>query len=497
VQVRRLAEIPAALAANDFDIVLTDLGLPDSVGLETCRAVRRIAPDLPVIVLTGLDDDATGEAALGAGAQDYLVKGQITGSGLGRSVRHAIERHALITRLRHASRTEVVGQLAGAIAHDFNNLLTVILGNTSLLGATTDLEEVAQLATDIEDAAGRAAGLVRQLLTFGRRQVMHKTPIDLNNVLVDFVRVIRRLIPGNIRIEVRLAPDLPMIVADVGMLEQVIPDLTLNARDAMPGGGRLTFVTALVEVAATDAVRFGVRPGRYVRLGVQDSGAGIDRELIETIWEPFYTAMRPGVSSGLGLAAVRSVAQQHQGFADVHVEEGLGPEGEAGARRGATFSVYLPVTGAPPTLATLPQRGRTGASGRVVLALVPDTRVLLVVDDDDTRREETADALANAGYEIHDARGGTEARVVVARERIDLALVVAGRRGVRAAVELRDALLEARRGIEVLLAAPDPTLLAQAELPAETRRGFVVGPWSADQLVAAIAARLMPVRPRA
>ncbi len=390
--VERLSELRDRLRTRDFDIVLTDLGLPDSQGLDTYRQVRACAAGLPVIVLTGLDDEALGISALREGAQEYLVKGQLAEHSLARALRYAIERKSIEEKLRQAQKMEAVGQLSAGVAHDFNNLLTVIQGRTQLLmmrpGASP--EKVAESLQEIHAAAERAATLTRQLLTFSRQQVMQTKSVQINEVVGNIGKMLRRIIGEEVRLELQLGTDLPAVEADVGMMEQVVLNLAINARDAMPGGGKLTVQSAFVEIAPAESKRhLDAYAGNFVCLTVSDTGCGMPADVLPRIFEPFFTTKDVGKGTGLGLATVFAIVQQHRGWIEV----------SSRVNAGTKFEIFLPASAlkpavVPPVAPTKPARG---------------TELILVVEDEEQVRTLVTMMLEMQGYRVLEAGSGVEA----------------------------------------------------------------------------------------
>jgi PAS domain S-box-containing protein len=298
-------------------------------------------------------------------------------------------------QFRQAQKMEAVGQLAGGIAHDFNNLLTVIQMQGSMLLQRRD-PAVAEGLRSIMDAAERAANLTRQLLTFSRRHPKESRPIDLAATVSNMVKLLRRLLGEDVVLETRFAPCLPLVNADNGMMEQVIMNLAVNARDAMPRGGQLAIGLAPVTVDDTSAAAHPLRSaGQFVRLSVRDTGSGIPPEHLARIFEPFFTTKDVGKGTGLGLATVFGIAQQHGGW--VEVESKLG--------EGSEFHVYLPALPASADVepaAVTPKRMPRGGRDR-----------LLLVEDEAQVRLVARHVLERLGYTVAEAANAKEALEIV------------------------------------------------------------------------------------
>ncbi len=280
------------------------------------------------------------------------------------------ERKILETQLQQSRKMEAVGRLAGGIAHDFNNLLTIITGYTEL--ALSRIAGSSELRGDIErieNAASRAAALVRQLLAFSRKQVLQPKILDPNAIVLNMDKLLRRLMDDHIEMITRVQEDAGKIKADPAQIEQVIMNLVVNARDAMPDGGRLVVETTNAELDAEYAdEHVSVKPGRYVMIAVSDSGIGMSRETVAHIFEPFYTTKESGRGTGLGLSTVYGIVKQSGGYIWVYSEPG----------KGSTFKVYLPrVDGPVDESALAPQLASQSRGG--------SETVLLVEDEEDVR----------------------------------------------------------------------------------------------------------------
>ncbi|HKO48593.1 MAG TPA: PAS domain-containing protein [Polyangiaceae bacterium] len=305
--------------------------------------------------------------------------------------RDVTDHRATEFQLRHAQKMEAVGQLAGGVAHDFNNLLFAILANTGLAqDLTSGAPEIADHLAEIEAATLRAADLTKQLLAFSRRQPLRPVPVDLNERVRGLMKMLRRLLPESISIDLIPGHNLPSVNADPGQLEQVIVNLCVNARDAMERGGHLTIETETVLINARYCESHPwAKPGRYVLLSVTDTGVGMTAEVRERAFEPFFTTKGPHQGTGLGLSTVYGIVQQHDGMVHLYSEPGAG----------TTFKVYLPAHARPVQsvgnkLAPLPPRGQ---------------ETILLAEDEEQVRGAVVQILQRAGYRTIAAANGLDA----------------------------------------------------------------------------------------
>src|ERR1041385_7776414 len=307
--------------------------------------------------------------------------------------RDVTQRNELEQQLRQAQKMEAVGQLAGGVAHDFNNLLAVIRGNTELLLMTQE-ETLETKAVDclkqVVTAADRATNLTRQLLAFSRKQVMQSEPLNLNDVIGNLTKMLTRIIGEDIQLHCSYATRLPAVKADVGMIEQVVVNMVVNARDAMPRGGQLLVTTERI-IFDDDYCRLHreARPGEFACLSIKDSGTGIAAAHLPHIFEPFFTTKEFGKGTGLGLATAYGIIQQHEGWIDVETEIG----------KGTTFKIFLP--------STQVAAARKEKASRIHPRGGDET--ILLVEDDEAVREIPRRTLEGFGYRVCEATSGREA----------------------------------------------------------------------------------------
>jgi two-component system cell cycle sensor histidine kinase/response regulator CckA len=344
----------------------------------------------------------------GRGVRHVRLESTQAGEGDGVVVRtialDITDRKQLEDQLLHAQRMEAIGRLAGGIAHDFNNMLMAILGHTELLLIRlTPADPMRASIETIQATAERAAALTRQLVTFSRKQVISPRVLSLNTVVTDMNKMLRRLIGEDVEVVYALDPALGSVRIDPTQAEQIVMNLAVNARDAMPKGGRLTIRTSHETMDEERARwRVDVEPGEYVELSVADTGIGMDEQTLARIFEPFFTTKVQGKGTGLGLSTVYAIVQQNNGHLEVESEPG----------RGTTFVIRLPrVAGAVAVERPVEQP-----------ELPRGTETVLVVEDDDTVRELVCQMLRTVGYTVLEARHGGEALLICERtsEPIDL-----------------------------------------------------------------------------
>ncbi len=410
----RLGEALSFLDRSDCDIILLDLSLPDSRGLPTFLNLHGKASDIPIVILTGFDDESLAAQAMQRGAQDYLPKNSLDGAQLARTIRYAIDRkqweetiRAREERINRMQKMEAIGRLSGGIAHNFNNILTAIIGNCELLLPRVVSDPKALRYTEaIQRAAQRASSLTRELMAFCRKQPMHPQPVQINDVIRDMEQLLHGVISKEIAFSFDLDKDLGQILADPVQVEQVVLNLVLNARDAMPDGGRIDVKSTMVTTTQPiEGQPDRVPAGSYVVLSVVDTGKGIDAAVIPHIFEPFFTTKDEGKGTGLGLATVYGICKQNHGF--IHVASGTGG--------GTTFTIYLPRQAGEARTAGIEPKREPAQKG---------TETLLLVEDESNVSSVLAELLGEQGYNVLIAENGEEALTLFQKHADTIAVVV-------------------------------------------------------------------------
>jgi hypothetical protein len=381
------------------------------------------------------------------------------------------ERHILEQQLRQSQKMEAVGRLAGGIAHDFNNLLMVIKGHTELLlNVLPPAEQYSRKIEQIERAADRASALTRQLLAFSRLQVLQPRVMNLNDVVHDMGRLLPRMIGEDVELVIRTSEDLGAIRADASQMEQVIMNLAVNARDAMPGGGKLLIETSNTELDSAYNTRHPiVRQGRYVLIAVSDTGTGMSAETQAHIFEPFFTTKAQGKGTGLGLATVYGIVKQSGGFIWVYSELG----------RGTSFKIYLPRVDQPverisPVVPSVSEAPR-------------GTATILLTEDEQDVREVAREFLESGGYAVIEARDGAEALGFVHKHETTINLLVTdmvmpGMTGLELAARLK----EKRPGLRILYMSGYSDRAAAESLQSDPSLRFLTKPFSRWALLRAV-----------
>jgi signal transduction histidine kinase len=396
-------EFVAALERGGLDLILSDFTLPTFDGLSALNIAHARWPEVPLIFVSGTLGEERAVDSLKSGATDYVLKNHLT--RLVPAVRRAMQdvaecaaRKELEAQLIAAQKMEVIGHLAGGVAHDFNNILSVIMGYSDLLLLELEPDDKRrEFVQEIRHASDRAVGLTRQLLIFSRKQVVQPVVLDLNEVVHDMEKMLGRLIDEHIAL--RFLPGTPLghIQADAGHIGQVLMNLVVNARDAMPNGGQLTIATRNVTLAENQLRHHpGAVPGEHVMLSVRDTGAGMTDEVKARIFEPFFTTKPAGCGTGLGLATCQTIIQQSRGHIDVVSELG----------QGASFKIYFPCVDQPLAVDSDTNFVKAGPLPR-------GTETLLVVEDEASVRHLACGVLKKQGYEVLSAANGQDGLHVV------------------------------------------------------------------------------------
>ena len=411
-RVESAPELKAALARGPWDLVIADHNLPSFSAPEALTLVQETRLDVPFIIVSGAIGEEMAADAMRAGARDYIMKNNLArlGPAIVRELREAEarrERARLEEQARRAQRMEAIGRLAGGVAHDFNTLLTVVQNRAHFLrDRFPPADEGRQDAEMILEAATRAAGLTRQLLVFSRGQVLQRTLLDLNAVVTGMEPMLRRMVGDHITVRVILAPSLSAVNADPSQLEQVIVNLVVNARQAMPNGGQLTLETGNIDLDdAYCRSRVDSRPGPHVMLAVTDTGVGMDAETQAHLFEPFFSSGTPEPGTGLGLAVVYGAVKQNGAFIEVFSKTG----------RGTSVEIFFPRAEGTAARST---------HDRTFDGPLQGTETVLLVEDQDQVRLVARDILRRHGYAVLEARAGADALEILGQRGGEIDLLV-------------------------------------------------------------------------
>lgn len=468
------------LLHGGYDLILSDFNLRSFDGLSALQAAREKCPQVPFIFLSGTIGEDRAVEAMRNGASDYVLKDRP--KRLVPAVKRALEnvrllreRKAAEEQLLRVQRLENIGMLAAGIAHDFNNVLAPVLMAVPLLRDQLPNEEQVILS-NIEKSVKRGAGLVKQILGFARGVTGEPIVLQPKHLLRDLLSVLRQTFPKTIRIEEDLERELWQIRANATQLHQVLLNLCVNARDAMPEGGVLRLSAHNRELDAEKGMKLGgAKPGPYVEFSVEDTGSGIPPELQSRIWEPFFTTKAEGRGTGLGLPTVRGIVENHQGAIELSSELG----------KGTRFRVYFP---ADPHLSAEdePPPGSYVHQG--------NDELILVVDDDENLRNVVSTALTRNGYRVLAAGSGTEAVSLYAPRSLEIRAVI---------VDLGLPLLDGFSLARIIASLnPSARLLFVSGLAdsreklqaAHLEAPFLAKPFTTEQLQAALANLLAPQR---
>jgi two-component system cell cycle sensor histidine kinase/response regulator CckA len=402
-RVSSAAPMREALLRQAWDVVISDYEMPGFGGFEALQILKESGHDLPFILVSAVVNEETAVAAMKAGAHDYIMKRRLARlvPAIARELREAQSRVARKAaeaalrqseeQLRQAQKLEAVGRLAAGVAHDFNNILTIITCHSELMLRQMPANDTRRKHVEqVEKAAHMAAGLTRQLLTFSRKQVIEPRVLKLNDVITEVEKMLRRLIGEDIEFHTKLDPAAGHIKADAGQIEQVIMNLAVNARDAMPDCGKLTIMTANTVLDENDLRSFPeLRAGDYVMLAIADTGVGMSDEVKAHLFEPFFTTKSPGKGTGLGLATSFGIVQQSSGHITVCSEVG----------KGTTFRIYFPLV----QLEGEPARAHITSTD-----VAGGSETVLLVEDAPAVRELAALTLREKGYTVFEALNGED-----------------------------------------------------------------------------------------
>ena len=385
-----------ALRVRQWDCVISDFSMPGFSGISALQIVRQKDSNVPFIFVSGTIGEDVAVEAMRNGAQDYVLKGNLARllPAIHRELGDADvrrEHRRSEQKLRQLEKFEAIGKLAGGIAHDFNNVIGAIMGWAELGEEdVTEGSRAHKFFLQIREQSERAGRLTQQLLAYARRQVLAPRKINLNDIVGEAMALLQRVIGEHIEVKTLLASDLRTTRADPAQIEQVLLNLCVNARDAMPNGGRLLIETRNSDLDEAYCRRNGsLSPGRYVQLSVSDNGLGMDAATMERIFEPFFTTKEKGKGTGLGLATAFGIVKQHLGHIDVYSE----------SSKGSIFRIYLPAI--EESAEVLGETEEAPVRG--------GTETILLAEDHEGLRQMSHELLAGLGYSIVLARDGREA----------------------------------------------------------------------------------------
>jgi signal transduction histidine kinase len=411
-------DMAKALAEEPWDIILSDFAMPNFNALDALAVLKESKLDIPFIVVSGTVGEETAVKTMRAGAQDYLMKGSLTrlapvvqrelGDAAERKRQREIERELeeKNEQLIQSQKMEAIGSLAGGIAHDFNNMLGVIMLLCDAASEELDnLKSTIYYLNQINKAAEHSAMLTRQLLTYSRKHALNPGVVKLNDEIREVENILRRTVGEHILFDIKLSPEVGNILFDRSQIGQVVMNLTVNARDAMPRGGRLFIETRLDTTKVPRIVEGGTMPaGRYNVLSVRDTGPGMDEKTLSRIFEPYFTTKATGKGTGLGLPTVFGAAKQNGSHVVVHSALG----------KGTNFEIFIPMVKEPLEAASPPE----------IPSDVSGSETILVVEDQLHVRTTISASLAKRGYTVIEAENGRNALDVLRDHAGPLHLVV-------------------------------------------------------------------------
>jgi two-component system cell cycle sensor histidine kinase/response regulator CckA len=469
-----------ALERRDLDLIFSDFMLPAFDGFAALALARERRADLPFILISGTLGEEAAIESMKRGATDYVLKDRL--SRLAPAVRRALEerrtareRSEAVAQLRQAQKMEALGQFAGGIAHDFNNILTVILATADLLRS-----HLGQVDPDVEsqihelsDAAARGRQLIARLMSFGRREVLAPRALDLGKATGEAVETFRYLLPADIAVRLVVEDGAPPARVDAGALTQILMNLATNARDAMPDGGRLD-VTVREVHEARRAGSLEPMPGHYVGVAVRDSGTGMDEETKRRACEPLFTTKPSGKGTGLGLAMVLGLIQQHSGAVNI----------ESAPGKGTLIELFFPAAPADAEAEAVPAHG--GEASPPAAAGAP---TLLIADDDPAVRRVLGRALERFGYRVLSAADGAEALATLEQRQWAVDLVISDAHMPKmSGPELYRSLRASGRKIRFLATSGGATRIQAGDAAPDPDPYLRVlpKPWTVEELVTAV-----------
>jgi two-component system, cell cycle sensor histidine kinase and response regulator CckA len=472
-----------ALNRQEWDVVISDYFMPRFSGPDALALLKEKGLDLPFLIVSGAVEEETAVLAMRAGAHDYIMKDNLARlvPVIERERREAEvrksqkrieeEKRKIESQLFQSRKMEAIGRLTGGVAHDFNNILTAIRGYTDL--AIRHAEPGSSLfgdLTEVQSAVDRAAGLTRQLLLFSRCQPMEFEPVDVNQSIRNLLGMLRRILGEDVRVVYELSPEPLVVLADPTSVEQMLMNLVVNGRDAMPDGGTIRIRTEPVSLRSADVRSMpDGRPGRFVRLSVSDTGSGMDASVLEHIFEPFFTTKDIGMGSGLGLSVVYGIIQQHKGWILVDSRPGGGSD----------FHAYLPRSDAHPK--------SHAPDGPVPEAFKGRGERILLIEDEESVRVFSQRSLEDNGYRVYAASGEKEAMDLFTAQQGDFHLifsdvVLPNTTGIK----LIEKMTSLNPGLRVLFSSGYTDTKSQWEIIKEKGYPFLQKPYSLNHLLTTV-----------
>lgn len=411
-RVQTASSLAQALEGKTWDIILSDYSMPGFNALDALAVLQKTKLDIPFLVVSGTMGEDTAVKVMKAGAQDYLMKDKLLRllPAVERELKEAAQRakqreiedelKLKSEQLVHAQKIEAVGRLAAGIAHDFNNVLcAIIMHCDSALDVVGEESSAKQSIAQIKHAAEHAALLTKQLLVFSGKHAFEPKVLNVNEVVLEIEKMVKRIVAKNIAIETNLGSNIKNIMVEPTQLGQLVMNLIVNARDAMPTGGKITIETKMVSITRPRLARNGeIKPGEYVGLSVADSGHGIDEDVKAKLFEPFFTTKGQGKGTGLGLSMVYGVVKQSSAYIEVESKPGAG----------AKFEILFPVNDHP-----MQSDHKTPEQPASPFSATMGKATILIADDNVALRSATSSILTKKGFKVLEAGSGTEALKVV------------------------------------------------------------------------------------